>query len=59
MDWCFFPCFSPISTANKRIALQDLLPGYIEKAGCKNVEETRYFNTLFGTVKLIKAIKDE
>ena len=44
---------------NTRINSQGLLPEFIKKVGFTNVKETKYFNTLFGTVKLISAIKNE
>lgn len=44
---------------NTRVNSRGLLPDYIQNAGFRNVEETRYFNTLFGTIKLIRAIKNE
>lgn len=42
---------------NTRVNSKGQLQDYIEKAGFKNVNETRYFNTLFGTIKLIQASK--
>ncbi len=33
------------------------LPGYIREARFTNITETGYFNTVFGTVRLIKALK--
>lgn len=44
---------------NTRINSKGLLPTFIIEAGFSNVKETKYFNTLFGTVKLISAIKNE
>lgn len=44
---------------NTRVNSKGLLPEYIQKAGFINVEETCYFNTIFGTVKLIRARKNE
>lgn len=44
---------------NTRVNSKGLLPEYIQKAGFINVEETCYFNTAFGTVKLIRASKNE
>jgi ubiquinone/menaquinone biosynthesis C-methylase UbiE len=36
---------------------EGLLPVIIRRNGYSNVSETEYFNTVFGTVRLIKAIK--
>jgi ubiquinone/menaquinone biosynthesis C-methylase UbiE len=36
---------------------EGLLPVIIRRNGFSNVSETEYFNTVFGTVRLIKAIK--
>lgn len=33
------------------------LPELIKKAGFEKVEETKYFNTLFGTIRLYKSLK--
>ena len=37
--------------------VKGLLPKYIEEAGFEDVKETRFFNTAFGTLGLIRAIK--
>ena len=42
---------------NTRVNAKGLLPAYISDAGFKNVQETVNFNTAFGTVVLIKAVK--
>ena len=42
---------------NTRVNSRGQLPQFIEEAGFKNVEETKYFNTLFGTIKLIRAVR--
>lgn len=34
-----------------------LLPAFVEQAGFTDVQETRYFNSLFGTIRLHKAHK--
>lgn len=44
---------------NTRTNSQGLLSEFIKLAGFKNVKETKYFNTLFGTIKLISAVKNE
>lgn len=44
---------------NTRINSKGLLPVMIEMAGFINVEEIQYFNTLFGTIRLIRAVKNE
>lgn len=44
---------------NTRVNSKGLLPEYIQKAGFINVKETCYFNTVFGTIKLIRAFKNE
>ena len=44
---------------NTRINVFGLLPYMIETAGFTNVEEKEYFNTLFGTIRLIRAVKNE
>ncbi|MFX1705712.1 methyltransferase domain-containing protein [Chitinophaga sp. CC14] len=44
---------------NTRINVLGLLPFMIESAGFTNVEEKEYFNTLFGTIRLIRAVKNE
>ncbi len=44
---------------NTRINSRGLLPTFIKEAGFTNVKETQYFNTLFGTIKLISATKNE
>ena len=42
---------------NTRVNARGQLPKFIEEAGFTNVKETKYFNTLFGTIKLIRAVK--
>lgn len=42
---------------NTRVNSRGLLPKFIMRAGFVNVRETKYFNTLFGTIKLISAVK--
>jgi len=37
--------------------VKGLLPKHIEEAGFEEVQKTRFFNTVFGTLGLIKAIK--
>ncbi|HLF44886.1 MAG TPA: class I SAM-dependent methyltransferase [Chitinophagaceae bacterium] len=43
--------------ANTRVNSKGLLPDFIQEAGFVYVEETKYFNTVFGTVRLLKAVK--
>lgn len=43
--------------ANTRVNSKGLLPDFIREAGFEHVEETKYFNTAFGTVRLLKAVK--
>ena len=43
--------------ANTRVNSKGLLPEFIQEAGFVHVEETKYFNTVFGTVRLLKAVK--
>ena len=42
---------------NTRVNSKGLLPAFIYEAGFENLEETKHFNTAFGTVRLIKAVK--
>lgn len=42
---------------NTRVNSKGLLPAFIQEAGFEKVEETKQFNTAFGTVRLIKAVK--
>ena len=42
---------------NTRANSRGLLPEFIKEAGFEKVEETMQFNTAFGTVRLIKAVK--
>lgn len=44
---------------NTSINSKGLLPEFLKEAGFTNVVETQYFNTLFGTIKLISATKNE
>lgn len=44
---------------NTRANSQGLLSEFIKSAGFTNVKETKYFNTLFGTIKLLSAVKNE
>jgi len=44
---------------NTRINVYGLLKYMIEAAGFTYVEEKEYFNTLFGTIRLIRAVKNE
>jgi len=44
---------------NTRVNSRGLLSEFIKSAGFTNVKETKYFNTLFGTIKLISAVKNE
>lgn len=37
--------------------VKGMLPGYVREARFTNITETGYFNTVFGTVKLIKALR--
>lgn len=42
---------------NTRVNARGQLPSFISDAGFSNIQETIYFNTAFGTVMLIKAVK--
>ena len=42
---------------NTRVNSRGLLTAFIQDAGFEKVEETKQFNTVFGTVRLIKAVK--
>lgn len=42
---------------NTKVNGEGMLPVIIRRNGFSNVSETDYFNTVFGTVRLIKAIK--
>ena len=43
--------------ANTRVNSRVLLPEFIREASFVHVEKTKYFNTVFGTVRLLKAVK--
>jgi|JI10StandDraft_1071094.scaffolds.fasta_scaffold08182_6 ubiquinone/menaquinone biosynthesis C-methylase UbiE len=51
----FVQLLDGFKTTNDNV--KGLLPKYIEQAGFKNIESTKSFNTIFGTLRLHQSIK--